>query len=134
MSPIDVTQRAATVHRRRGRDLVFALGVHTFALALYAAIDIVIFAESKWDPLGSNSGWSILAVVVGGWLYLAGGLVWVLSLVGVIIWWLQSRPELVRRTMTLDSLLWLGLWLLLFLPWNRTRRIIVPPRAPATVG
>jgi hypothetical protein len=33
----------------------------------------------------------------------------------------------------LDSLLWLGPWLLLFLPWKRTRRIIVPPRATATV-
>jgi hypothetical protein len=133
MSSIDVSQVAARVHKRRGRDLAFALCVHTLALVVYAAIVIVLFAESNWDPFVSNSGWSTLAVVVAGWLSLGGGLVWVLGLVGVITRWLQGRAELVRRTVILDSLLWLGPWLLLFLPWKRTRRIIVPPRATATV-
>jgi hypothetical protein len=119
---------------RRGRDLAFALCVHTVALAVYVAIDVGLAVESDWDPLVPNSAGSTVAIAVAGWLYLAGGLIWVLGLVGVITWWLQRRQELVRRTVMLDSLLWLGPWLLLFLPWERTRRIVVPPRSTATVG
>jgi hypothetical protein len=132
MASVDASHVGVTPAARRGRDLALALGVHALAFAAYAAIDLTLAYVSGWDPFVSNSGWSILAIVIASWLYLAGGLVWVLALIGVITWWLQGRQPIVRRTVVLDSLLWLGPWLLLFFPWKRTRRVIVPRRA--TIG
>jgi hypothetical protein len=127
----DLGQLAATRPRPRHlRELLWPLSIHLVALVVYAGIVIVLFGESNWDPFSdSNSGWSIHAIVVAGWLWFAGGLMWLLRLLNLIRFWLQRRQRLVPTTLVFDSLLWLGPWLGLLLVRKRSRRLIVPPRS-----
>jgi hypothetical protein len=128
LPPFYPTKEAATtVDPRDGRELVFALGIHTFALVVYAVIVFVLLIESKWDPFVTNSAWSTLGFSIAAWLTVTGPIAWMLGLLGLITWWLQRRLELVPHAVKLDSLLWLGPWLVFFLPWERTRRVIIPP-------
>ena len=59
LPPFYPTKEAATtVHPRRGRDLMFALGIHALALAVYVglAVDLLV-KDSHWDMLATkNSG------------------------------------------------------------------------------
>jgi lysylphosphatidylglycerol synthetase-like protein (DUF2156 family) len=95
-APYPTKKAAATVPVRRGRDLGFALGIHALALVAYVAFVLVLFYESNWDPFVPNSSWSTLAVSFAGRLMSTGPLVWIIGLLGLIMWWLQRRAELVR--------------------------------------
>jgi hypothetical protein len=127
----DLGQLAAARPRARHlRELLSSLSIHAVTLVVYAAIVVVLVLESHWDPLSdSNSGWSTIAIVVASWLWFAGGVMWLLWLLNLIRWWLQRRQGLASRTLVFDSLLWLGPWLVLLLPWRRSRRLIVPARS-----
>jgi hypothetical protein len=107
---------------------MFALGIHALALAVYVGLAVYLLVkDSHWDMLATKNSGPPLGLLLAIWLTNTGALVWILGLIGLITWWLQRRPELVPHVVRLDLLLWLGLWLLLFLPWERTRRVIIPP-------
>jgi hypothetical protein len=117
VSNADLGEKAAPErHGGRRQELLRSLCVHVLALIVYGVLVLAVVWVANWDPFGSNSGWSTLAIVVAGWLWLAGGTLWLVRLVNLTRCSLQGRQGLARRTLAFDSLLWLGPGLILLLP------------------
>ncbi len=115
--------------RRRAGDLLWPLALHSLFFVLYA---VAVFFATIWAAnsftLDSSDTEFGDALFVAGWLTFVAGPIWLVLGGFLIRWWRQQRQGLVRRTIAWDSLLWLGVFLLLFLPWKKTRRLLIPPR------
>lgn len=76
-----------------------------------------------WALLGAGSSPSSPAWIS---FVLMGG-IWLLVAALLVYWWQQGRQGLIGRAVTWGALAWLNILLLLLLPWQRTRRLLVPP-------
>jgi len=105
-----------------------AVAVHVVFLAVYGVIYVLLaLLAADSFTLDSSDSAFFAEIFAGGWLLFAGGLVWLLVPVALVRWWQQGRAGLVKRALAWDSLLWAGLFLVLLLPWKRSRRLLVPP-------
>jgi hypothetical protein len=60
------------------------------------------------------------------------GSMWLLVGLLLIIWWREGRVGLIRRAFTWGVVAWLTIFNLLLMPWERSRRLLVP--APSARG
>jgi hypothetical protein len=55
------------------------------------------------------------------------GVMWILVTSLLVFWAREGRAGVVARAIAWALLAWLSLFLLLLLPWRRTRKLLVPP-------
>ena len=116
--------------RRAAGELLRPLGLHAALLIAYLGIFSLVLSLTA-------SSFSVDSTAFGAAIFLAAWALfvmipaWIVLAVCLYVWWRQGREGLVRRALIWDSLLWLGVFLLLLLPWPKNRRVLIPPRPEA---
>ena len=81
-------------------------------------------------PLYGFYGWYYAAAASPSspawWFYALMGSMWVLVTLLFVVWWTEGRHRLVRGAVIWGLLAWATLALPLLLPWERSRRLLVP--------
>jgi hypothetical protein len=116
--------------RRTAGELVRPLGLHAALLIAYLGIfSLILDLTARSFSLDSTAFGA--AIFLAAWMLFVMVPTWIVLAVALYAWWRQGRQGLVRRALIWDSLLWLGVFLLLLLPWRKNRRVLIPPRPEA---
>jgi hypothetical protein len=94
------------------RGLGRALGVQVALLPVYGFWALVGSAVSPSSP-----AWVAVALLGAMWLFVS---------VLLVIWWREGRPGLTRRAVAWAAVAWLSVFIPFFMPWERSRRMLVP--------
>jgi hypothetical protein len=115
----DTPRNIASTRRPPASELGRALLVQVALLPLYGFYGWYYAADSPSSP-----AW---------WFYALMGSMWVLVTALFVVWWREGRHRLVRGAVIWGLLAWATLLLPLLLPWERSRRLLVPA-PPACVS
>jgi hypothetical protein len=115
----DTRRNIASTRRPPASELGRALAIQVALLPLYGFYGWYFAAASPSSP-----AW---------WFYALMGSIWVLVTSLFVVWWREGRHRLVRGAVIWGLLAWATLLLPLLLPWERSRRLLVPA-PPACVS
>jgi hypothetical protein len=116
----DTRRNIASTRRPPVSGLGRALGIQVALLLLYGFYGFVGAAASP-----SSSIWGPFALMGSMWLFVT---------FLVVVWWREGRHGLIRGAMIWALLAWTTILISFFLPWERSRRLLVPAQPERVSG
>jgi hypothetical protein len=108
----DTRRNIASIRRPPASELGGALVIQVALLPLYGFYGFIGAAASPSSPT-----WVAFALM---------GFMWLLVTLLLVVWWREGRRGLKRGALIWGFLAWTTLLLLFLLPWEQSRRLLVP--------